>query len=323
MKNFLLDFLKNKPLILAPMEGINDIAFRELCLQFGADATVTEFISSEALVRDVEKSFNKIQKSPLDPFLWVQIFGHDVLSMQKAAEKVIEHGGEVIDLNFGCPVKKIVSKGAGAALLKELNKLEEIAKNVVKISPVPVTAKIRLGWDEGSINVEETVMRLQNAGITAVTVHARTRSQMYSGKARWEFIEQLTSNPNIQIPIIGNGDITDGPSAEKAFQRTQVAGLMIGRAAIGNPFIFYQIKHFLKHHEEKKFTFEERKNVFLYHLQKITAIKGERKGIIELRQHIAQYFKAFPHFKETKIKLLQAESVSEIEQILATYEPSI
>jgi len=316
MKNFLHDFLTKKPLILAPMEGINDIVFRELCLQYGADATVTEFISSEALIRDVEKSKLKIQKAPSELFLWVQIFGHSVMSMQKAAEKVVEQGGEVIDLNFGCPVKKIVSKGAGAALLKDLNQLQQIATSVIKISPVPVTAKIRLGWDENSINVFETIMRLQDSGIAAVTVHARTRSQMYSGTARWEYIAELINHPHVHVPIIGNGDIVDGPSAKKALQNTRIAGLMIGRAAIGNPFVFTQIKSYLQTHKEIEFTFEKRKQVCLSHLKQLIALEGERKGIIKFRQHMAQYFKAIPHFKETKIKLLRAESISEIEQIL-------
>ncbi|MCX7697798.1 MAG: tRNA dihydrouridine synthase DusB [Bacteroidales bacterium] len=316
MKNFLLDFLSRRPLILAPMEGINDIIFRELCMNYGCDVTVTEFISSEALIRSVEKSIQKIKKIEKEPFLWVQIFGHDASTMRKAAEKVVEFGADVIDLNFGCPVKKIVSKGAGAALLKDLNKLQGIASEVVKHVNVPVTAKIRLGWDEQSINVRDTVLRLQDAGISLVSIHARTRAQMYGGKARWEFIEQVTNDQAVKIPIIGNGDITDGQIAQKALETTRIAGLMIGRAAIGNPFIFKQIKHYFQTKQELVIPLEERKNVFLLHLQRSIELKGEKRGVLEMRRHIPHYFKGIPHFKERKVRLLQASSLEEIVHLI-------
>lgn len=316
MKNFLLDFLSQKPIILAPMEGINDVGFRELCMNYECDVTVTEFISSEALVRDVEKSFQKIKKIEGEPFLWVQIFGHDVSSMCKAAIKVVEKGAEVVDLNFGCPIKKIVSKGAGSALLKDLPRLQEMASEVVRHVSVPVTAKIRLGWDDHSINVRETVLRLQDAGVAAVTIHARTRAQMYGGKARWEYIEQITNNDAIKIPIIGNGDIIDGPTAQRALESTKVAGLMIGRAAIGNPFIFKQIKYYLKTNQHLSIPLEEKKQVFLKHLKRSIEIKGEKRGILEIRRHIPHYFKGLPNFKEKKVRLLQANTYLEMVNLI-------
>ena len=305
------------PVILAPMEGVTDMPFRILCRQMGADVVFSEFVASEALVRNVDKSIQKVRFDEQERPVAIQIFGADVPTLVKAAEIALEHEPDILDINCGCPVKKVVAKGAGAAMMKEPQKIIDAVSKIVKISNKPVTVKTRTGWDSGSINVMEIAERLQDTGIAALTIHGRTRSQMYSGEADWNIIARVKNNPKIKMPIIGNGDIDSAQKAATMIQKSGVDGVMIGRAAIGNPWIFREIKHYLTSGIiEPKPTMPERVKMCKQHLKMSVEYKGERLTIMEMRHHYPHYFKAVRNFKMYKLQLLQAASLEEVYNIL-------
>lgn len=301
------------PLLLAPMEDVSDPPFRAVCKQNGADLMYTEFISSEGLIRNAAKSLQKLDIFDFERPIGIQIFGSDIDSMRESAIISSSVNPDLIDINYGCPVKNVACKGAGAALLRDIPKMVQMTSEIVKSTNLPVTVKTRLGWDESTKNVEEVAERLQDIGIKALTVHGRTRVQMYKGDANWTLIRKIKENPRIQIPIFGNGDV-DSP--EKALQMKNdygVDGIMIGRASIGNPWIFNQIKYFLKTglHIEKP-DLEERLKVCLQHLEFSIKWKGNNLGILEMRRHYANYFKGLDHFKDFRMRLVNTMDVQEI-----------
>lgn len=301
------------PLLLAPMEDVSDPPFRAVCKQLGADLMYTEFISSEGLIRNAIKSRQKLDIFDYERPIGIQIFGGDEDSMALSAQIVDAVNPDLVDINFGCPVKKVVCKGAGAGILKDLPKMIKVTEAVVKSTHLPVTAKTRLGWDEQSKNVEEVAERLQDSGIKALTVHGRTRAQMYKGEADWTLIAKIKENPRIHIPIFGNGDI-DSPEKALAYKnRFGVDGIMIGRAAIGYPWIFNEIKHYLKTGTHlPPPTIADRVAICTEHLLKSVAWKGDWVGIVEMRRHYSQYFKGIEHFKEHRTKLVMANSKDEV-----------
>jgi nifR3 family TIM-barrel protein len=301
------------PLLLAPMEDVSDPPFRAVCKQNGADLMYTEFISSEGLIRNASKSLQKLDIFDFERPIGIQIFGSDIDSMRESAIISSSVNPDLIDINYGCPVKNVACKGAGAALLRDIPKMVQMTSEIVKSTHLPVSVKTRLGWDESTKNVEEVAERLQDIGIKALTVHGRTRVQMYKGDADWTLIRKIKENPRIQIPIFGNGDV-DSP--EKALQMKNdygVDGIMIGRASIGNPWIFNQIKYFLKTglHLEKP-DLEERLKVCLQHLEFSIKWKGNNLGILEMRRHYANYFKGLDHFKDFRMRLVNTMDVQEI-----------
>jgi nifR3 family TIM-barrel protein len=301
--------LPDFPVILAPMEDISDPPFRILCKQFEVDLMFTEFVSSEGLIRDAEKSGKKLDIFPSERPIGIQVFGHDVYSMLKAVEKIEKVEPDIIDINFGCPVKKVVAKGAGAALLRDLDKMQKMTAEIVKHTRLPVTVKTRLGWDDNSIVINEVARRLQDAGIQALSIHGRTRKQMYGGKADWDKIAAVKKIPGLHIPIFANGDIKSPDDAKKIRDEYGLDGAMIGRAAIGNPWIFKQIKHFLKTGEILKNPgIDERVEIAKKHLELAIKWKGERLGILETRPHYSNYFKAIPNFKPYRIKLVTEDN---------------
>lgn len=305
------------PIILAPMEDVTELPFRLICKRYGADLLFTEFVASEGLIRDVAKSVDKLRIDDRERPVGIQIFGHDVDSLVMAAEKALEANPDIIDLNCGCPVKKVVNKGAGSAMMKTPEKMEEAVRRIVQISNKPVTVKTRVGWDANSINVDGIVLRLQDAGAAAVTIHGRTRSQMYTGEADWSIIAQVKANPNISIPIIGNGDIVSGESAKQKLIQSNVDGLMVGRAAVGNPWIFNQIKHYLKTGEElPQPNMNERVDVCKEHIEMSLDYKGDKRTIFEMRHHYVKYFKGVENFKPFKMRLMQAINVEEVYEVL-------
>ena len=305
------------PLLLAPMEDVSDPPFRYVCKQNGADLMFTEFISSEGLIRDAIKSKQKLDIFDYERPVGIQIFGGDEEAMAMSAKIIDAVQPDLLDINFGCPVKKVVCKGAGAGVLKDIELMVRLTKAVVKSTSLPVTVKTRLGWDEKSINILEVAERLQDVGVQALSIHGRTRAQMYKGNADWTLIGEIKNNPRIKIPIFGNGDI-DTP--EKALEyRTQfgVDGIMIGRASIGNPWFFNQTKHFLKTGEHLPLPeLKDKVEVCKTHLMKSCEWKGEKLGIIEMRRHYANYFKGIQHFKETRLKLVTLNSLDEILSVL-------
>ncbi len=305
--------IKGYPVLLAPMEDVTDVSFRYMCKKFGADIVFTEFVASEALIRDVEQARKKMRIYDFERPAAIQIYGHIVQSMAEAARIVEEAAPDFIDLNFGCPMKKIAARGAGAGLLRDVPKMLEMARAVVEATTLPVTAKTRLGWDADSVVIEEVALGLQEAGIVALTIHGRTRAQLYSGRADWEWIGRIKSNPQIKIPIIGNGDITTPQRAKEVFDRYGVDGIMIGRGAIGRPYIFKEIKHYLETGELlPEPTAEEKVEIAREHFLKSLEFKGEPRGIYEMRRHFALYFKGLPGFKEYKMRLLQSLDPEEI-----------
>ena len=298
------------PLLLAPMEDVSDPPFRSVCKVNGADLMYTEFISSEGLIRDAEKSIQKLDIYDSERPIGIQIFGDNIESMKKAASISEEAKPEILDINYGCPVKKVACRGAGAGILLDLDKMQKMTAEIVKQVNIPVTVKTRLGWDDNSIKIVEVAKRLQDVGIQALTIHGRTRKQMYKGEANWDYIAQVKNDPNITIPIFGNGDINSPEKAKEYKEKYGVDGIMIGRAAIGNPWIFNQIKHFLK---EGKFLnkpdIKERINVVKKHLEFSIKWKGEKLGLIEMRRHYTNYFRAIENFKEYRMKLILSESL--------------
>jgi len=305
------------PVILAPLEDITDSAFRNICCRFGADMVYTEFVSSEALVRSALKSSNKMLFDEVERPLGIQIFGNNPEAMKNAALMAEENRPELIDINFGCPVRKVAMKGAGAALLNDIPQMVAITKEVVNAVKIPVTVKTRLGWDENNKVIVDVAERLQDVGIKALTIHGRTRAQMYSGHADWSLIGKVKKNPRMHIPIIGNGDI-DGPmKAKEMFDRYGVDGIMIGRAAIGNPWIFVDVKTYLKRGVANPLpSLKERIDVSLAHLNLAIAKKGETKGILEMRKHYAGYFRGIPGFKKVRMEILTRKTYAEVEEIL-------
>lgn len=301
------------PLLLAPMEDVSDPPFRRLCKMHGADMLYSEFISSEGLIRDAIKSRQKLDIFDYERPVGIQIFGGDEEAMALSAKIVATVNPDLVDINFGCPVKKVVSKGAGAGVLKDIDLMVRLTKAVVNSTYLPVTVKTRLGWDEQNINIEEVAERLQDVGISALTIHARTRSQMYKGHSDWSYIAKVKNNPRIHIPIFGNGDI-DSPEKASEYRNTYgVDGIMIGRAAIGYPWIFNEIKHYFATGELLPSpTISDRVEATKNHLLWSVEWKGERQGVLEMRRHYANYFKGIPNFKEHRQRLVTLDSSEEI-----------
>lgn len=308
------------PVILAPLEDITDSSFRTICRMHGADLVYTEFVSSEALVRSAVKSNNKMLFEEKERPLGIQIFGNDPAAMKNAALLAEQQNPELIDINFGCPVRKVAMKGAGAGLLNNIPLMIAITSEVVKAVKLPVTVKTRLGWDENSKIIVDVAEKLQDAGISAITIHGRTRAQMYSGEADWTLIGKVKNNPRMHIPVIGNGDITNPVKAAQMFDRYGVDAIMIGRAAIGNPWIFNSTKNFLSSGApEQPPQLAERITVSLEHLRMAIVKKGEHKGIIEMRKHYAGYFKGLPGFKKVRMQILTRNTYKEVEDILLNF----
>ena len=309
--------LKKQPLFLAPMEDVTDPSFRFICKEYGADMMYTEFVSSDGLVHNAEKSFKKMQIFDYERPIGIQIYGHIPEAMVEAAILAEQCKPDLIDINFGCPVNKIAKRGAGSGMMRFPDLMVEITKKVVHAVKLPVTVKTRLGWDENSLIIVELAERLQDAGISALTIHARTRCQMYKGEADWTLIGKVKENPRITIPIIGNGDIIDGPSAKNAFERYGVDGIMIGRATYGHPWIFKEIRHFLDYGEElPPMEVKERVALAKKHLLKSIEIKGERRGVLEMRRHLSCYFKNLFNFKETRAKLVTENNPQKVLELL-------
>ena len=309
------------PLLLAPMEDVSDPPFRRLCKMHGADMLYSEFISSEGLIRDAIKSRQKLDIFDYERPVGIQIFGGDEEAMALSAKIVATVNPDLVDINFGCPVKKVVSKGAGAGVLKDIDLMVRLTKAVVNSTTLPVTVKTRLGWDEQSINIEEVAERLQDVGISALTIHARTRSQMYKGHSDWSYIAKVKNNPRIHIPIFGNGDIDSPQKALEYRNKYGVDGIMIGRAAIGYPWIFREIKHYFATGELlSPPTIADRVAAARNHLIWSVEWKGERQGVLEMRRHYANYFKGLPNFKEHRQRLVTLDSAAEIVTALEEVE---
>ena len=305
------------PLLLAPMEDVSDPPFRRLCKMHGADMLYSEFISSEGLIRDAIKSRQKLDIFDYERPVGIQIFGGDEEAMALSAKIVATVNPDLVDINFGCPVKKVVSKGAGAGVLKDIDLMVRLTKAVVNSTSLPVTVKTRLGWDEQSINIEEVAERLQDAGISALTIHARTRSQMYKGHSDWSYIAKVKNNPRIHIPIFGNGDIDSPEKALEYRNKYGIDGIMIGRAAIGYPWIFNEIKHYFATGELLPSpTIADRVEAAKNHLLWSVEWKGERQGVVEMRRHYANYFKGIPNFKEHRHKLVTLDASEEVVKAL-------
>lgn len=305
------------PLLLAPMEDVSDPPFRAVCKDNGADLMYTEFISSEGLIRDAIKSRKKLDIFDYERPVGIQIFGGDEESLSLAARIVEVTNPDLLDINFGCPVKKVALKGAGAGVLKDLDLMVRLTDAVVKSTKLPVTVKTRLGWDDNTKNIEEVAERLQDVGIRALAIHGRTRTQMYKGEADWTLIGKVKNNPRIQIPIFGNGDIDSPEKALEYKNRYGIDGIMIGRAAIGYPWIFNEIKHFMKTGQHLPSpTVEDRVEVCRKHLHKSVEWKNPVVGINEMRRHYANYLKGLPNIKEYRNKLVTLKTVEEIEEVL-------
>ncbi len=308
-----------RPVFLAPMEDVTDIGFRRLCKRYGASMVYTEFVSAEALVRDVKTTVRKLQISDEERPVGIQIYGRDTDAMVEAARIVEQAGPDLIDLNFGCPVKKVAGKGAGAGMLQNVPKMLDITRRVVDAVKIPVTAKTRLGWNHDQLIITTLAEQLQDSGIQALTIHGRTRSQMYTGEADWTLIGEVRRNPRITIPIIGNGDITSAQQADEAFRQYGVDAVMVGRATFGRPWIFKEIRDFLDSGTiDETFDFNRKLDV-LEELLRINVEKiDEPRGIIHTRRHLAAtpIFKAIPNFRPTRIAMLRAEHYDELLQIL-------
>ncbi len=305
------------PLLLAPMEDVSDPPFRAVCKAQGADLMFTEFISSEGLIRDAKKSLQKLDIFDYERPIGIQIFGDKIESMKLAAERVEQAQPELLDINYGCPVKKVACKGAGAGILKDLPKMQEMTAEIVKQVDLPVTVKTRLGWDDSTIQILEVAKRLQDVGIKALSIHGRTRMQMYKGEANWDKIAEVKNHPDIHIPIFGNGDIDSPEKALDYKERYNVDGVMIGRAAIGYPWIFREVKHFVKTGELlPPPTLKERIDVCKQHLDFSLEWKGERQGLLEMRRHYTSYFKGIRNFKPYRTQLVESLNPVEVYDVL-------
>lgn len=313
--------LPDFPLLLAPMEDVSDPPFRAVCKAAGADLLYTEFISSEGLIRDAMKSRQKLEIFDNERPVGIQIFGGDEEAMALSAKIVDAVNPDLLDINFGCPVKKVVTKGAGAAVLKDIDLMVRLTKAVVNSTSLPVTVKTRLGWDDATINIEEVAERLQDVGIKALSIHGRTRCQLYKGVANWEPIARVKNNPRIQIPIFGNGDIDSPEKAVEYKSRYGVDGIMIGRAAIGYPWIFNEIKHYIKTGEHlPPPTVQQRVAVIRQHLYRSVEWKGPKAGIYEMRRHYSNYLRGLPNIREYRAKLVTLPGIEEIDPVLDEIE---
>ena len=311
--------LGERPVLLAPMEDVTDIGFRMLCKRFGASMVYTEFVSAEALVRDVKSTVKKLTISDEERPVGIQIYGRDVDAMVEAAKIVEQAGPDLIDLNFGCPVKKVAGKGAGAGMLQNIPKMLEITQKVVDAVSLPVTAKTRLGWNQDQLIITELAEQLQDCGIQALTIHGRTRAQMYTGEADWTLIGEVKRNPRIHIPIIGNGDITSPEEAKAAFERYGVDAIMVGRATFGRPWIFKEIRDYIDDNVvDDSFDFNKKLDVLEEQLRINVERIDEKRGILHTRRHLAAtpIFKAIPNFRQTRIAMLRAEKMDELTNIL-------
>lgn len=311
--------LGNQPVLLAPMEDVTDLPFRLLCKQFGADMVYTEFISSDALIREVNKTIQKLTIAEEERPVAIQIYGRETESMVQAAKMVEQAKPDILDLNFGCPVKKVAGKGGGAGMLQNIPKMLEITAAVVKAVNIPVTVKTRLGWNDESKIIETLAEQLQDCGIQALTIHGRTRAQMYTGEADWTLIGKVKENPRITIPIIGNGDITTPERAKECFDKYGVDGIMVGRASFGRPWIFQEIKHYLQTGETLPDPgIEWKLNVLKQETIDSINRLDERRGIIHIRRHLAAspIFKNIPDFRRTRIEMLRANTLDELFTIL-------
>ena len=305
------------PLLLAPMEDVSDPPFRALCKENGADVVYTEFISSEGLIRDAAKSVIKLDIYEKERPVGIQIFGANLDSMLQAVDIVEKSNPDIIDINFGCPVKKVVSKGAGAGILKDICLMESLTKAIVERTNLPVTVKTRLGWDQDSIKIVEVAERLQDIGCKAIAIHGRTRAQMYKGDADWSYIEKVKNNPRMHIPVFANGDINTPEKAMHVRDNLGLDGAMIGRASIGNPWFFKEVKHFFrtgKHLEPS--SIQERARIAKRHLEMSVSWKGERLGVYETRRHYSNYFKGIENFKPFRTKLVTTETSGEVFEVL-------
>jgi tRNA-dihydrouridine synthase B len=313
------------PLLLAPMEDVSDPPFRAVCKENGADLMYTEFISSEGLIRHAEKSVQKLDIYDYERPIGIQIFGDKIESMRQAAEIAENAQPEIVDINYGCPVKKVACKGAGAGILLDLPKIQKMTEEIVKQVSLPVTVKTRLGWDDSTIQIVEVAKRLQDVGIQALSIHGRTRQQMYKGEADWTRIAEVKNHADIHIPIFGNGDIDSPQKALEYKNRYGVDGIMIGRAAIGYPWIFNEIKHFMKTGETLPAPdMVERVSVARRHLKFSLEWKGERQGVFEMRRHYTNYFRGVHDFKPFRTKLVESENPEELydllDEIAVTFE---
>lgn len=316
--------LGEKPVLLAPMEDVTDASFRIVCKKFGADMVYTEFIPSDGLIRDAAKAIAKMKTSEDEAPIAIQIYGNDPDAMVEAAKMADNadqiaggHGCDIIDINFGCPVNKIAGRGAGSGMMREPDKMVMITERIVKAVSKPVTVKTRLGWDENSKIIVPLAERLQDAGIAALTIHGRTRCQMYKGEADWTLIGQVKANPRMHIPIIGNGDINSPQKAGEAFGKYGVDGIMVGRASFGHPWIFREIKHYLTTGEIlPSMSVNDRVALAKWHLSLSTGLKGPVTGVLEMRRHLSCYFKGLPDFKETRVKLVTAPTADEVMALL-------
>ena len=308
----------DRPVFLAPMEDVTDIGFRLLCKRFGAAMVYTEFVSAEALIRDVKSTISKLTISDTERPVGIQIYGRDIEAMVKAAKIVEQAGPDLIDLNFGCPVKKVAGKGAGAGMLQNIPKMLEITRKVVDAVKLPVTVKTRLGWNQEQLIITDLAEQLQDCGIKALTIHGRTRSQMYTGQADWTLIGEVKRNPRIHIPIIGNGDITSAEEAKRAFDEYGVDAVMIGRATFGRPWIFKEVRDYLDQTGGKDLDFNEKMDI-LEELLRINVERiNEKRGILHTRRHLAAtpIFKGIPDFRQPRIAMLRAETMPDLLTIL-------
>ncbi len=313
--------LGNKPLFLAPMEDVTDASFRYVCKHFGADMLFTEFVSSDGLIRDAAKCLKKLEIFEYERPIGIQIYGHLLEPMVESARIVERAKPDVIDINFGCPVTKISNRGAGAGMLRNIPLMIEMTKQIVEAVNLPVTVKTRLGWDEQSKHIVEIAERLQDVGIQALTIHGRTRAQLYKGEADWSLIGAVKNNPRMHIPIVGNGDIVSAQKAREYFDRYGVDGIMIGRGAVGRPWIFRDIKHFLKTGEEHQaLSVKEKVELARLHFRKSLEVKGERVGVLEMRRHLSTYFKGLDNFKETRLKLVTESNIEQLFLLFDTIE---
>ena len=313
--------LGEQPIVLAPMEDVTDPAFRLMCKRFGADMVYTEFVSADALIRSVNKTMAKLNIDEQERPVAIQIYGKDVPTMVEAAKIVEEAKPDILDLNFGCPVKRVAGKGAGAGMLQNVPLMLEITKAVVDAVKIPVTVKTRLGWDHDHRIIVDLAEQLQDCGIEALTVHGRTRAQMYTGEADWTLIGDIKKNPRMRIPVIGNGDVTTPQRAKECFDKYGVDGIMIGRASFGRPWIFKEVKHYLETGEElPPLSFEWCMEVLRQEVIDSVNLLDERRGILHVRRHLAAspLFKGIPNFKETRIAMLRAETKEELFRIFET-----
>jgi len=309
--------LGQRPLFLAPMENVTDASFRYICKEFGADMMYTEFVSSDGLIRDAKSSLAKLETFDYERPIGIQIYGHIPEAMVEAAKISEMANPSLIDINFGCPVNKIANRGAGSGMMRYPDKMVGITRQVVEAVKLPVTVKTRLGWDENSKIIVELAERLQDVGIAALTIHGRTRSQLYKGEADWRLIGEVRNNPRITIPIIGNGDIRTPEDAKAAFDNYGVDAVMIGRATYGRPWIFKEIKYYLSTGNlMPELTLDEKKDLAKRHLKRSIEMKGERTGVLEMRRHLSCYFKSIPYFKETRQRLVTENNPEELIKII-------